>query len=130
MAEILKCPYVPGAEQFIKTQYKSKDLYIISGTPDAEIKEIAKYRDLSKYFKGIYGSPASKTDIAREIMTQNNYHQSEVIFIGDAMSDYNAARNLGIKFIARENPDAPIEYPTKPDQSVFSLQEIIIYNLK
>jgi len=126
MTEILKCPFVPGAEEFIRTHYKSRDLYIISGTPDAEIKEIAKARHLEKYFKGIFGSPTSKTDISNNILAKNNYQKNEVMFIGDAMSDYNAARNAEIIYIGRDNPEAPVFYPTKPEQSVFSLEEIII----
>ncbi len=47
-----------------------------------------------KYFKTVYGSPASK---------------SEVLFIGDAISDYYASVENGVQFICRDTDNGLFE---------------------
>lgn len=76
------------------------DLYIISATPTEEMRVIVEKRSLSKYFKDVLGSPTTKGQWVKEIII-NRYAQNEVVFIGDALSDYRAATENCIKFIGR-----------------------------
>jgi len=98
---VIKCPEVKGAENFLKKYYKKIELFVASGTPGKELTDVIKKRKLRKYFAGIYGSPLDKTSILKKITGKYEYHSAEVVLVGDAINDYQAAREAGVKFIAR-----------------------------
>lgn len=47
----------------------------------------------------MHGSPRKKWENCREIITKENYNPQNCLFIGDAMSDYEAAQKNGIYFL-------------------------------
>jgi beta-phosphoglucomutase len=108
LQQILKAPLVAGIENFLKNNSRRFLLFIASGTPEEELKYILQQRGLDTYFKGAYGTPASKAEITRRILAQYHLSFSDVAFVGDAESDRAAATATGVVFIARisENPSA------------------------
>lgn len=76
--------------------------YVVSGSDEVELNWVFEQRDLNHYFCGIYGSPRNKTEIIHEIMEKNKIKNKKYIFFGDAMADYDAASDNGIKFIFYE----------------------------
>jgi HAD superfamily hydrolase (TIGR01549 family) len=104
--EVLNAPFVNGAIEFLKANYKKYSFFVASGTPRQELNYIIKKRGLFDYFKGIYGSPASKTEIILNIISSNVYYQNEVVFIGDSITDLKAAQETGVYFIARVNSES------------------------
>ncbi|MCR5688351.1 MAG: HAD hydrolase-like protein [Lachnospiraceae bacterium] len=112
--QVMKCAFVPGAEEFLRKNHEKYDLYIASGTPDEEMNRIVGGRGLGKYFKGVYGTPMKKPDIVRMIL-EKGYDRSEAVFVGDAGTDMKAAAETGLAFIGRSTPEntevfADIEY--------------------
>lgn len=105
--KVISAPYVKGAYEFISKNYKVYDLFISSATPREEISKIVKARGLLKFFRGVYGSPEKKDEHVHIIMNRNNYKISEVVFVGDAPSDRDAARINNIGFIARIRSKEP-----------------------
>jgi len=103
--KVMHCDYVPGAREFLEQNYQDYDFYIATGTPEEEIRQILDGRDLAKFFKGIYGTPGKKEDIAANILRANHYSPNEVIFVGDAGTDLNAARRNHIHFVGRNTPE-------------------------
>ena len=99
--EVISSPYVKGAKAFLDKFHSKLDLYVASGTPNDELREIVKRRGMDMYFKGIYGSPALKGDIARMVLRQNGYNANEVAFIGDSITDLKGAQDSGTRFIGR-----------------------------
>jgi beta-phosphoglucomutase-like phosphatase (HAD superfamily) len=65
--------------------------FVISGTPEEELKLILAKRNWSNLFDGIFGSPKGKIEIVEMILKQENLHSRECIFFGDAMTDYKTA---------------------------------------
>lgn len=104
-SKILAAPFVPGAREFLESSYKKLVFYIASGTPQEEMRQIAAERGIEKYFKAIYGSPATKEEIAARIMQTQRYGKEEVLFVGDADTDFFAAKVLGIHFVGRSTPE-------------------------
>ena len=98
--KVLSSPYVPGAEAFIKKNYKY-DLFISTGTPKEEIEYILQKLKIREYFKKVYGSPAVKTEHVGDIIARNKYDNKTVIFVGDAATDVEAANANDIMFIGR-----------------------------
>ena len=104
-SRIMECPYVPGAKEFLDRNYMKYDLYVASGTPEAELEQIIQERGLTKYFKQIYGTPMKKEEIIETICYKYGYGKEEMIFVGDAATDKNAACHTGLRFIGRNTED-------------------------
>ena len=65
------------------------------------IQSIVKQKGLQSSFVTVYGAPNKKTDMVRKIITESDINPSEALYVGDAISDYDAAKNNGVNFIAR-----------------------------
>ena len=98
LQKVINSRYISGVLDFIKASRREADLFICTGTPEAEIRIILDKKGLTKFFKGIYGAPKSKAAIIREIMSTNQMTAEQLEFYGDAMTDYNAAKDTNIKF--------------------------------
>lgn len=101
LTNVLKSNEIPGAYNFIKKNYKDFNFWIITGTPTDEIIVILRELDLLKYFKDVYGSPNKKTFWTEHIIKSNQLIRDEVLFIGDAMTDYDASVYSKINFTLR-----------------------------
>jgi len=105
---VVNAPYVEGAREFLEDYGSLYSFFIASATPQGEIEEIAYKRNIDRFFKRIYGAPNKKTDVIREIIISENIKPSESLYIGDAISDYMAARDNAINFVARINNNESI----------------------
>ena len=96
---ILSCPLFPGVMEFLEAQVR-RDLFVVSAAQHEEVRWVAESLDLSRFFRGIYGGPTKKTDWLRKIMLANAYNSLEVTFVGEQVSDYQAAREVEVNFVA------------------------------
>ncbi|OHB34013.1 MAG: hypothetical protein A2Y09_08250 [Planctomycetes bacterium GWA2_39_15] len=110
--EVVSAPYVKGAKEFLDGYANKYMCFVASATPQDEMEEIIKRRHMQGYFKGVYGSPKKKGDIVREILAAYTLEHNEMpfnsalspqsfVYVGDALSDYQAAKDNSIRFIAR-----------------------------
>ena len=100
LSEVIKASFVPGMPSFLDRMSAKYALYIATGTPNDEITTITEKRGLVKYFRGIYGSSATKEAIINIILLKG-YHPYEIVFFGDAESDRVSALNAGVHFVGR-----------------------------
>lgn len=101
---VINAPSVAGADNFLNNDIIYKK-YVISATPTDELKTILKGRNIARHFDGIYGSPENKSFWVKEILKRELLEPRECVFIGDAISDYNAAHENNVEFILRETPE-------------------------
>ena len=115
--KVKQAPFVTGTKEFIEMNFEKYFLYIASGTPEKELLDIISSRGLDKYFRGIFGTPASKHEIIMRILESYHLQRQEAIFVGDAESDQIAAMSAGLRFVLRQSPEnAYIESPIRiPD---------------
>lgn len=100
LAGVMASPFIPGAkESLVLLKQKGIPSYIVSATPEEEINLIVEKKGLKEYFEEIHGSPQKKDEICREIINRKRYNSHNCLFIGDAISDYDAAFKNGIRFI-------------------------------
>ena len=99
---VVTSPYVAGAIDSILSANENALSFIATGTPDHEIGEILGRLNLSSSFHEVHGSSRNKSDIIRDIMERYNLSSSEVLFIGDAQTDYQAAIVNDLDFYLRE----------------------------
>ncbi|MBM3251554.1 MAG: HAD family hydrolase [Candidatus Omnitrophica bacterium] len=102
----LICPLVVGAKEFLDYFFGKIPLYLATINPENQLKKILEARKLIGYFKNIYPHPWSKVDAIKEIKTAEKYSNKEILFIGDALEDYQAAKATGVCFIGRNKKDA------------------------
>jgi len=82
----------------LKTQTLNNWL-VISGSDEAELRNLFKERDLTTFFEGgIFGSPDDKITIIERELNNGNI-SSPAIFFGDAKYDFDCADLFGIDFV-------------------------------
>jgi phosphoglycolate phosphatase-like HAD superfamily hydrolase len=102
--EVIRCPFVPGALELLKAYVKECTLFLASGTPADELHRLVESRNLSTFFQGIYGSPQGKPAILEEILSITSKPRASLVFVGDGLSDYEAAKAAGVMFVGRGRP--------------------------
>ncbi|MBW1676570.1 MAG: HAD family hydrolase [Deltaproteobacteria bacterium] len=107
--EVVHAPEIPGAESFLKEWHDQVPCFVISATPEEEIREIVQRRALDVYFRDVLGSPVSKKDNLEAVLNRYALHPGGCIFFGDAESDYRAARQCKVPFLGiLPGPEAPL----------------------
>ncbi|MDD4957627.1 MAG: HAD hydrolase-like protein [Candidatus Omnitrophica bacterium] len=99
--EVVKAPYVEGAKEFLEEHAARYRFYVASATPQEEIEEIVARRGMTKFFSRTYGAPTGKAAAVKDILGRDPVLPEEALFVGDALSDMNAAAASGIHFVAR-----------------------------
>ena len=112
--KVIDSSFVDGVIDYLESNYKKIDMYIISGMPQFELDIIVEKKKIGKYFKGLYGTNISvtKTEIIRKVIAENNYDRKQTAYIGDSLSDYHDAKNANMPFIGRVT-DLPFPEGTK-----------------
>ena len=105
--KILRCPFVPGAQEALAALAGKALRFVASGTPQAELEMIVQRRGLARSFEGLWGSPTTKDQAVRAIQAQHALAPNEIAFVGDGQSDLAAAQATGIRFVARSADGAP-----------------------
>lgn len=119
--KVIDSPFIPGALNTLK-ELKINNIpsFIVSGTPDIEIKAIMKEKGLADFFQEVHGSPRKKWEITSSILKTNSFNPEKCLFIGDALSDYEASTYNKIHFlgIVSENERSIFPDVTKISASV------------
>lgn len=102
---VIHSPEVSGIRKFLEENYTHYKMWVITGTPTSEIQLIASKTNFSKYFIELYGSPEKKDFWTKKILSENQLLPSDVVFVGDATTDYEAAIKNNVHFILREHSD-------------------------
>lgn len=98
MLHYLKCEIIEDVEILLENlRLNNIKLFVASGSDQNELRKVFDIRNLKYYFEKIYGSPTPKEKIISEIINDNNFEK--ILFIGDAISDMNAAVSCNIDFI-------------------------------
>jgi HAD superfamily hydrolase (TIGR01549 family) len=114
--KVVQADWIPGAEWFVASQLGQVPLFIISGTPHEELLEIVRRRNMAHFFQEIHGSPPKKPARIRDIVSRHHLEIEACVFIGDALTDYDAARETGMDFIGiRSEVDFPEGTMVLPD---------------
>ena len=128
---VISAPSVPGAEEFLHFCQQRVPLMILSGTPEDELQTIVSARGWDDFFEGVYGSPTTKTEHLTAICTKHEVLPQDILYVGDARTDYEAARAVGVQFIGRINPDVPKQFSEYKDQ-ILLISDLfdLMYNIE
>jgi len=98
---VINSEWVPGVIDYLNSNYKKQDFFLITATPQDEIEEIVKHLKIKHFFKEVVGSPIRKDEAIRSILKQYFLLYEQSIMVGDSISDYNSASKNNIQFILR-----------------------------
>tara|TARA_Y100000590_G_scaffold292814_1_gene329742 strand:+ start:59318 stop:59944 length:627 start_codon:yes stop_codon:yes gene_type:complete len=101
--KVIAAPYVKGALEYISSHYNKCSLFISTGTPTHEIKQILHGRRIDHYFTEVFGSPEEKTYHVNNIKLNYGMKPNDLLFFGDSLTDLDAAKQAGIPFILIKN---------------------------
>lgn len=102
---------VPGAIEFLERYHRALPLYVASATPQDELLRIVERRGMDKYFKDVFGAPVKKDAHLAAVIAAQGCTADVVLMVGDAMTDYEAARKAGSRFIGRVPPGQALPFP-------------------
>lgn len=112
LEEVVAAPLVAGAlatlEQLCDAAIPA---FVVSGTPQDEMRRIVDRKGLQPYFTEVHGSPRAKTAIITDIMGRWQYRPDQCLFIGDALADYQAATAAGLQFLGIAAQDQQSIFP-------------------
>ena len=109
---VVQAPYIEGALEFLKKHYQHIPLFIASGTPEQELRGIIKQRSIPHFFQGVFGSPATKTEILQGILTMHQLYADKVLMVGDALTDWEGAQGVGAEFIGIQSGKSSNIFPS------------------
>ena len=111
---VVASPFVIGAIEAIEAANENALCFIATGTPDDEINLILSQLDLGRFFHEVHGSSRKKSTIVKDIVARYHLTPSEVLFIGDAQTDYQAALENGLDFYLRKTDYNSDWFESKP----------------
>lgn len=97
---VLVAPFIDGALETLKL-LKEQEIpaFVVSGTPHEELQIIVEKRNLTPYFWEVHGSPREKQEIVQDIASRYSLCMKDSLFIGDALTDFEAAQVCGTGFL-------------------------------
>jgi beta-phosphoglucomutase-like phosphatase (HAD superfamily) len=97
--EVVAVPEILGAEAFLRRWAARLPCFVVSATPEPEIREIVRRRGWSEYFEEVMGAPQSKKENLASLLERHRLMPARCLFFGDAESDYRAAQACGLHFL-------------------------------
>ena len=93
--ELAIAPIVEGIDGFL--HHDGYTFYVSSSAPETEVYQQLQGRNLLIYFTGLYGATTPKAAALRAV--QAAHPESPLVFFGDAVGDWAAAKEAGVAFI-------------------------------
>jgi phosphoglycolate phosphatase len=128
LREVTRAPMIEGAQDLLENLLSARcPLYINSATPEQPLRETVAARDMSKYFREVYGFPVSKEEHLLEILKREQIlDPRELLMIGDGRDDLKAAEEIGTSFLLRRSPGREISYAGKSFVSFYEIADLIL----
>jgi phosphoglycolate phosphatase-like HAD superfamily hydrolase len=122
LERVLICEPIKGALEFLRFLKENNiPAVVASGTPYKELLTIVHNRDLDHFFADIWGSPMHKGEIIKIITGIHGLKPDECLFLGDASTDYEAAKENGVPFQAIYSDDMMEFWESKGEDTIDDL---------
>lgn len=104
-------PWIPGSREFLEAAHARIPLFVASGTPEEELRRIVGRRGMSRYFRGVFGSPAAKSEILAGVAASLGAPTNALLMVGDALNDHDGAAAAGAAFVGFVRPGEACPFP-------------------
>lgn len=103
-AAVASAGELPGASALLEALAPNMQLHLCSNTPETAVRTQIAARGWSAHFKSVDGHPTSKTETVAKILKDGGFAPNRIAVIGDGISDEEAARANGCRFLAIKGP--------------------------
>lgn len=107
---VMQCPFIEGAHSLLSTAARRIEMHVVSGTPEDELCKIVEARGLAPFFQSVRGAPTTKPQAFAQILRNGGHAAARVVAVGDSMTEFWAAEELGIPFLGIV-PDGSTPFP-------------------
>lgn len=121
---VVNADWIPGVENYIRTNPFDQIFILVSATPQSEIELILDHLDLRKSFNRIYGAPISKSFAIRESLMLLTVTPDDSIMIGDAIADKEAADENQVPFLLRMHSKNYKVFADYQGMSIYNFSDI------
>lgn len=90
---------IPAALDFARAFDGPRNVYVVSGTDQAELREVFESKGLTSNFADVLGSPTTKPEHFRRVLAERGVAATNALMVGDGSGDFEAARALGMPFV-------------------------------
>jgi HAD superfamily hydrolase (TIGR01549 family) len=97
--KVIDADWIAGAKEFLDDIPGMLPVFLISGTPEKELKYIVEQREMTSCFQEVLGSPTRKPNHIRCILSKYRLNPEQCVFVGDALTDFSAAQETGLSFV-------------------------------
>lgn len=102
--KVVAAKYIKGVLRFIRVlRANDKTCFVITATPDKEIKRIIRLKKIGCLFNDIAGSPRKKTVSLKYLLDKHKIKPSAAVYFGDTKSDYESAKKNKVDFVGVVN---------------------------
>ena len=108
---VMNAPMVTGAFECIKKLHNQIPMYVASGAPQDELTVVLEARNLTSFFKGVYGTPPNKTELLSRIIEKAGIAPKNTLMVGDSSTDLDAAQSCGAQFFGVGAGFAATQWP-------------------
>ena len=106
---------VPGVWDVLRRWSGTVPIYVASGAPHLELKNILNAQGMSDFCTNIYGAPPGKTTILRGILAETGINPADTVMVGDSSADMYAAEAVHCLFYGRGEYFRHTGYPWSHD---------------
>ncbi|MCK2043131.1 HAD-IA family hydrolase [Chromohalobacter sp. TMW 2.2308] len=111
-AQVAQAPTIAGAIDFLDRWRGKIPLYLLSATPQKELRRVIRRRNLTDYFDDVLGAPPDKTNGLSTLMATHHHDPARTVMVGDSYNDYRAARSNNTHFVGITSSKAkPSPFP-------------------
>ena len=97
--QLMDCAMCDGVVEFLEAVASAgKDMHVVSGGLESELRDVFKIRSLDKYFSSICGSPRTKGEIMQDLLGRAKL-PLPALFFGDSKLDHATAKCFGCDFV-------------------------------
>jgi phosphoglycolate phosphatase-like HAD superfamily hydrolase len=97
--KVIESDWVEGVLEYLQNYHNKQKFFIVTATPQQEIKEILIKLQIADYFEQVIGSPVKKYDAISILLKKYKINPKNSVMIGDSSVDYEAANFNKIPFI-------------------------------
>lgn len=106
---VIESDWILGARECLVSYASSKTFILTSATPEEELASIVETLKINHCFYKIFGAPKSKRSAIAETVEELSIPFDRALMIGDAATDYQAARACNVNFVLRSAAINPFD---------------------
>lgn len=126
---MMEVSLVDGCKEFLDRYSSQVPCAVVSAAPEEDVKSILTQKGVAGHFVMMRGYPPDKKQNIFGILEILHIDSCDAIMVGDALTDYYAARETGCRFIGRvqEGQENPFLKLTGVEKIIFNFYDLKAY---